>query len=272
MTRTKKTALMVVDGGHLRALLEHNAKKTNAYAPRVTANNIDRILRGCVADDEDLQRIYYYDCSDFTGRFRAPYPSRKHGECIALYESDLAKRIKRGSKFHILDPLKIGGRLSHTEKASTAVWVARQDTARVFEELAQNDLFVVRHGKMMFKEWKESKRHEGPKYFPDVQQKGVDMLIGLDIATIAITGQAQRIIFVANDTDFVPALKFARRAGRKVQVVIIDLPGGRKTAHALRMNSDFYRKVAWPKGLETDTRKSQTTRASTSNKRRGKRA
>lgn len=259
MTETKKTALMIVDGGHLRKLLTYSSRNPNV--PRMTPENIERILRGCVTDDEDLQRIYYYDCTDFTGRFHTPYPGWARGECFAMYKSDLAQRIKRGSQFHILNPSKTGDQLVHTEAANTAIWAANQHTSDVFRRLAQRDLFVVRYGEMKFKGWEKNARNSGPEYFPSFQQKGVDMLIGLDIATIAITGQAQRIIFVANDTDFVPALKFARRTGRNVQVVIIDLPGRGQKSPALKENSDYCRKVAWPEGLEMFQSKPPTAMA-----------
>lgn len=47
----------------------------------------------------------------------------------------------------------------------------------------------------------------------DIQQKGVDMRIGLDIASIAYKHQADQIILIAGDSDFVPAAKHARREG-----------------------------------------------------------
>lgn len=47
------------------------------------------------------------------------------------------------------------------------------------------------------------------------------MKIGLDIATIALKKLADKIILIAGDTDFVPAIKFARSEG--VQVFISTL-------------------------------------------------
>ena len=45
------------------------------------------------------------------------------------------------------------------------------------------------------------------------KQKGVDMRIGLDIASLAYKKQADQIILIAGDSDFVPAAKLARREG-----------------------------------------------------------
>lgn len=47
----------------------------------------------------------------------------------------------------------------------------------------------------------------------DIVQKGVDMRIGLDIASLASLGQVNQIIMISGDSDFVPAAKHARRAG-----------------------------------------------------------
>lgn len=44
-------------------------------------------------------------------------------------------------------------------------------------------------------------------------QKGVDMRIGLDIASLAYKKQVDQIILIAGDSDFVPAAKLARREG-----------------------------------------------------------
>lgn len=46
-----------------------------------------------------------------------------------------------------------------------------------------------------------------------MQQKGVDMRIGLDIASLAFKKQVDKIVLIAGDSDFVPAAKLARREG-----------------------------------------------------------
>ena len=50
-------------------------------------------------------------------------------------------------------------------------------------------------------------------FSPALRQKGVDMRIGLDIASITLKRQADIIILVSGDADFVPAAKLARREG-----------------------------------------------------------
>ena len=47
----------------------------------------------------------------------------------------------------------------------------------------------------------------------DIKQKGVDMRIGVDIASVTFKKQVDRIILISGDSDFVPAAKQARREG-----------------------------------------------------------
>ena len=47
------------------------------------------------------------------------------------------------------------------------------------------------------------------------KQKGVDMKIGLDIATLTHKKLVEKIVLISGDSDFVPAAKLARREGIK---------------------------------------------------------
>lgn len=47
----------------------------------------------------------------------------------------------------------------------------------------------------------------------ELRQKGVDLRIGLDIATLAYKKLVDQIILVSGDSDFVSAIKVARREG-----------------------------------------------------------
>ena len=51
---------------------------------------------------------------------------------------------------------------------------------------------------------------------PNINQKGVDLRIGLDIARLSLGGLAHSIVVVTGDADLTPAFKFARREGVRV--------------------------------------------------------
>lgn len=78
---------------------------------------------------------------------------------------------------------------------------------------------------------------------PDLKQKRVDMKIGLDVAWLASKRIVDRIVLVTADSDFVPAMKFARREG--VQVVLVTLEHEMIKADLL-IHADEVRAVVFP--------------------------
>ena len=69
---------------------------------------------------------------------------------------------------------------------------------------------------------------------PQVEQKGVDMRIGLDIAALSLKQFVDVLVLVSGDSDFVPALKFARTEGR--QIILFTL--GHKVTRELKAHAD----------------------------------
>jgi uncharacterized LabA/DUF88 family protein len=80
-------------------------------------------------------------------------------------------------------------------------------------------------------------------FAPDFEQKGVDMRIGLDIATLCQNKAVDRIILISGDTDCIPATKHGRKSG--IQTVLVELPGIR-LAPELLSHVDFKRAIPWP--------------------------
>lgn len=73
---------------------------------------------------------------------------------------------------------------------------------------------------------------------PNLTQKGVDMRIGIDIASLVFKKIVDRIILFSGDTDMVPAMKLARVEG--VQVVVVQI-GIKPLNEKLIEDSDFLR-------------------------------
>ncbi|GAA8030282.1 hypothetical protein JP0563_03870 [Helicobacter pylori] len=67
------------------------------------------------------------------------------------------------------------------------------------------------------------------------KQKGVDIKIGLDIATLALKKLVQKIVLISGDSDFVPAAKLAR-----VEGIIFTLdPMGNRIREDLEEHIDY---------------------------------
>lgn len=110
--------------------------------------------------------------------------------------------------------------------------------------IAKKDFFALRLGKLKYKGVDPRGKHI-------IQQKKVDMLIGLDIAHISYLKLVDKIIVFSKDTDIAPALKCARVCG--IQVKMANLEFGIPLSDELRKHSDFIvdreiLKIGVPKG------------------------
>jgi uncharacterized LabA/DUF88 family protein len=138
----------------------------------------------------ELYRIFYYDANPFDGDShnpisKKPFDFKKTNQY--KFRHELFSELKRQRKIAL--------RLGFLKNASKN-WVIR---ARYTHALI--------NGKMKIEDLGENDIE-----FP-LNQKAVDMKIGLDIATLAFREQVDQIILIAGDSDFVPAAKFARREG-----------------------------------------------------------
>lgn len=182
----------------------HLRALAQAAKHKYTPDYIEKVAHACVEANEELLRILYYDCAQFEGKVKLPISGADH------------------------------------EFKQNDMWL---------RNLAAKDLFATRRGVLKFRGWKPKKIPlaaaplTDADFAPDFEQKGVDMRIGLDMATFSTERSVDRLILVSGDTDCVPAMKHARKAG--IQVVLIGLPNGRHTPELL-WHSDFHRLVAWP--------------------------
>lgn len=117
----------------------------------------------------------------------------------------------------------------------------------LLQDLEGAPWFAVRRGTLALQGWQIGRRAtralqrglkaglEARDIVPRVQQKGVDMRIGLDIATMALKRLVDAIVVVTGDSDLVPALKLARAEGLQV---FLDTLGRGSTRQELRIHAD----------------------------------
>lgn len=102
---------------------------------------------------------------------------------------------------------------------------------KLFQGLCALPYVSVRRGELVLRGWRI--RHgklperdstvmlEAKDIEPNIQQKGVDMRVGLDIASLTMKRHVNAIVLVTGDSDFVPAMKFARREGAQMFLVTL---------------------------------------------------
>jgi uncharacterized LabA/DUF88 family protein len=206
----KKTAILI-DGEFFSIALRHDLKLKR----RPNAKEIyEHAFRLADVLTEEVWRIFFYDSRPYTGVQRHPV-------------------TKRDIPF------------AHTSMAK-----ARD---AFLDDLGQMDLVALRCGKAQPRGWRLSEAYlrqigHGQMRPPDpedyelrFEQKGVDMRIGIDVATLALNHHVERIIVATNDTDLIPALKVARRCG--IQVVLAHI-GSFVPHHDLVEDADFKRHYA----------------------------
>jgi len=170
---------------------------------------IEKLGLRCRVNPETIQRILYYDCAPFQGTVKLP----------------------------------VSGADTNFGTPGADAWL---------HELARKDLIAVRRGVLKFRGWVPKNTPIVPPaaapptdadFQPNFEQKGVDMRIGLDMANYAANRSVDLIALLTNDTDCIPAMKYARRAG--LQVALVCLPGS-SPAPELLWHCDFKRIIAWP--------------------------
>lgn len=182
----KKVAILV-DGGFYQ-------KRANYIfgekSPKDRAIELVEYCHRHLSKDEELYRIFYYDCKPSEKTVYHPLLKTSidlkkssiydwYGEFFQCIISKRKVALRIGE---LLD-----SSIGYTLSASAVKKLCRKEIT--VDDLTESDFSL------------------------NIQQKGVDMRIGLDIASMAQKKLVDQIILIAGDSDFVPAAKHARREG-----------------------------------------------------------
>lgn len=185
-----KTAILV-DGGFYRKRANRClGKATPKERADQLANYCNRHLYEKHQERHELYRIFYYDCPPME---KCVYhPLRRTSENFSksdtsIWMNDFLEELRHKRKF----ALRLG-----TVSEAQAAFVLKPNVIK--------NLFL---GKITLDDIKES------DFTFSAQQKGVDMKIGIDIASMAYKKQVDQIVLISGDSDFVPVAKLARREG-----------------------------------------------------------
>ncbi len=194
---------MLLDGGFLR----HRLATARAPADAAAISKFVRqvTMLPCVASMR-LHRIYFYDARPLEGAAELPLS---------------------------------GGRIDF----GTSPVVARNKSIQA--ALLREPFFALRFGELVHEGWrlkpkvlsksKSSVSITANDIDPNIRQKGVDMRIGLDIASLTLKKHVQAIVLATGDSDFIPAMKFARREGAQLFLVTL----GHGVKQGMREHADL---------------------------------
>ena len=142
-------------------------------------------------DKDQLYRIFFYDCPPSSKKVHQPLTNK----AIDLSKSNLYQFRTQLHKELVKKP-SVALRLGYLDEKN-AQWKIRDSKLNKKVISGKLDPTTLQEADFIY----------------HAKQKGVDMKIGLDIATLTHKKLVDRIVLIAGDSDFVPASKMARREG-----------------------------------------------------------
>lgn len=143
---------------------------------------------------QELYRIYYYDSPPLDKQVKLPHAENGH-------TTPKDKNFKA-------EPMNKLRAAFHTKLKGTRKTALRMGTLQSTDwKLNDNTLKELRNGK---KKWEDLTNAD---WYYEVNQKGVDVKLGMDITILSYEKLVDVIVLIAGDSDFVPAAKQARIKG-----------------------------------------------------------
>jgi uncharacterized LabA/DUF88 family protein len=183
-----KRVAVLIDGGFFRKRYPEVYGSLPAL-PSELAKKLYGMAMSHAGGLADLYRIFYYDCPPLSKKAHNPVTGKAidfSKSAQAIYMNSYIEELKKKRKMAL--------RLGHVRDFGE--WTIRP---RYTKDIVRGNL--------------DPKLLKENDVVYDMKQKGVDMKIGVDIATLALKKLVGKIILIAGDADFVPAAKLARREG-----------------------------------------------------------
>lgn len=180
---------VLIDGGFFVKRFNALFNKNRELTGEQVANYLYVMAHKHVGKKNILYRIFYYDC--------LPLGKKAHNP-ISKKAVDFSKTPEYKFRMELMESLK------QKRKVALRVGVLKDNGNWEIQPGATKDLLQK---KITIEDLKDE------DVFLSVRQKGVDMKIGVDIATLALKKFVDCIVLFSGDSDFVPAAKLARREG-----------------------------------------------------------
>ena len=198
-----KTAILL-DGGYYLKRLPSIRRDIDIENPQEVAESIRQLIDGHL---RQINEVYHYSnhlqllyrCFFYDAR---PYDKKAHLP-ISNRAIDYSRSNQAQFRNELLDLLRyqpnFALRMGEVTRPGNSGWILRD---AVQKRLLKGDISVS--------DLTDS------DFTANLRQKGVDMRIGLDIASLTLKKLASIIVLVSGDSDFVPAARLARREGAAV--------------------------------------------------------
>lgn len=180
---------VLIDGGFFIKRFNALYNKDRKMSGTEVAEHLYTMAHKHVGNRNILYRIFYYDCEPLSKKAHNPIS----GKAVDFSKSDEYK-----FRSELIEALK------KKRKLALRIGVLKDNKTWTLRPHIVKNLLS---GKMKMEDVKED------DVFFEVRQKGIDMKIGVDIASLALKRFVDCIVLFSGDSDFVPAAKLARREG-----------------------------------------------------------
>ncbi|MCH5267666.1 MAG: NYN domain-containing protein [Lachnospiraceae bacterium] len=181
---------ILVDGGFYRKRAQ---KLFGELTPEERANELNTYCWRHLSEKNikhDLYRIFYYDCEPMKKKLFHPFTKQQIDFSqteLYIWMNTFLNELKKKRKFALRMGTLSEEQANYTIRANVVKKLC--NGTRKFQDLTESDFQL------------------------NLDQKGVDMKIGIDIASMAFKRQVDKLVLISGDSDFVPAAKLARREG-----------------------------------------------------------
>lgn len=187
MHHHKHSIAVLIDGGFF--VKRYQTLVSRNHSPEQLANNLYTFAMKHVGDGNHLYRIFYYDCTPF---------DKKVHNLVSKKVLDFKKTDQYAFRMQLFEELK------KKRKMALRLGIIKDSGHWSLRDGLIKD---VLNGKLQVSDIKDT------DLVYNLRQKGIDMKIGVDIASLALKKFVSQIVLISGDADFVPASKLARREG-----------------------------------------------------------
>lgn len=187
MLALPRSTAVLIDGSFF--IKRYQQIVSDSHTAQHVADNIFRFSMFHLKHSQPLHKIFFYDCIPFDKRVHSPI-SKKIIDFKKLpqyqFRMDLFQELKKRRKV----ALRLGTLKDNRDwTLRSGVLKALLSGQKGIEDLTENDILY------------------------NIRQKGIDMKIGVNIASLTLKRFVNQIVLISGDADFVPAAKLARREG-----------------------------------------------------------
>lgn len=228
---------ILIDGGYFLKRIRQELPPEQTSTPEQISKTVRRLCFNHIARitgdrgklwQKHLYRAFFYDAAPYTGVAHHPIANRQiefAKSALALDRHALFEQLRKERKLALRlgkvnreHDWALAPRLTKTALKTRLQLAPLQSLAEQLQQATDSALSLqlqlsTEQAQQLLAAHDFWQNLQAGDVALGLRQKGVDMRIAIDIASLTLKQQVSTIVLVAGDSDFVPAAKLARREG-----------------------------------------------------------